>query len=275
VEPDSRGAVAVLALGALMVAGVTYYAVTDMELSTVPLATPLGAMGLVWMAAGLLRLRRGRAVFDPDRLLEMHRQEEKRFGVNMLRIVAWLLDAGLCAISCAIVYGMFHGMFPRDPDSYYSAWAYDHAHYMAGSFKGMAYWRAAVPHMLTTEAQEIFGPFGIGLVISAFLFLPSVVWGGTWFMLAFRLKHLRSDGRRTGALHAVLRALAGTLMSPLQAALVLITLVLGTGGRYRGRGGGIVYGRHRIHDLAHARRNLADLICRTETLRLAKGWGRS
>ncbi len=54
-------------------------------------------------------------------------------------------------------------------------------------------------------------------------------------------------------------------------------MVLGvTGSRYRNlRTGATFFGRHAIFPLIHARRSIADMLCRTETLRLPKGWGKS
>jgi hypothetical protein len=270
-ERDARGWLAATVAGALMMAGVVAYAVTALDKGEVPLSTPWMGVGIALFAGGLLRRSRGRAIFDPLRLMEVHRQETQRGSTNVLRVLAWAIDVAACAAVAGIVYTLLDEVPPR-ADSL-ADWAYGPG---AESLKGVDFWRAAVPHFWSSDAQEIFGPFVASLIAGLYLVLPGAVWGGTPMQLAFRLRHLRTDGHRTGALHGALRILGGSLFAPLQIALFVITLVFGSGGRWRNRSTGQTFsGRHRIGEVINARRSIADLICRTETLRLGKSWGRA
>jgi hypothetical protein len=262
-----------LAVGGVLTVGGLAYATTQMSHIDAPLAMPVVAIGLVMVAGALLRRARGKPVFDPARLRETHLQSASLVGTNFLRLFAWMVDCGVCAIVSALIWILLDEALPRGMGDA-SDWAFDHTAYGIGAWRGLDYWRAARPHFFTSEAQEIFGPFLCTLVVGAYLFIPAAAASGTPMMRAFRLRWLRpSDGERVGAIHGVVRALAGAVLAPLQVAFVTITLVFGSGGRYRTGTGGIVYGRHRIRDVADARRNLMDLICRTETMRIPKNWG--
>jgi RDD family len=277
-QADSRGSLTALVVGALLVLGVTGYALTRMDFETAVLATPFAGLGVTLIAGGLLRRLLGRAVSEPERLMRKHHQAGKLAGVNFLRLGAWLFDGLLSAAAAALVWISLEELLPRYRDSY-SSWAFNHGAHVgawrgADHWRGLDYWRAALPNVWTSEAQLILGPFALALLVGFYLVVPCAVWGGTPLMLAFRIEHLRRDGRRTGALHGALRVLGGYLLSPLQLALVLVTVVLGGGQRYRVvQTGSVFFGQHAIFRIVNARRNLGDLICRTETLRIPRGWG--
>jgi hypothetical protein len=239
-----------MAVGGLMLAGGLGWATTQMSLSDAPVTMPFVALGLVLLAGAILRHRRGQALFDPARLREIHLQSDSPGGTNVLRVLAWVVDGFACVVIVTLLWTALKQAMPMS-DASYSSWAFDHSAY-GGAYRGLDYWRAARPEMLTSEAQEIFGPFLCTLVAGVYLLLPAAAGSATPMMRAFRLRWLRhADGERAGAVHGVLRALGGVLFAPLQAALVLL----------------------RFRQVADARRNLADIICRTETMRIPKNWG--
>jgi len=118
------------------------------------------------------------------------------------------------------------------------------------------------------QAQEILGSIAATGLCGLIIFVPAAWWGATPGMLICGLRWLRTkDGHRVGALHAFLRFLAMGLFAAPQAAIMVLGTVFGVW-KVRGYPGGKLYRNKTIRNATwKSRRTLADLACRTETLR--------
>ena len=95
-------------------------------------------------------------------------------------------------------------------------------------------------------------------------------------MLILGFRWLRAkDGQRVGALHAFLRFLAMPVFAAPQAALMILGTVFGTQRMKVVRTGQRFTDKSLRRATLKARRTIADLVCRTETLRPATYESRS
>ena len=97
---------------------------------------------------------------------------------------------------------------------------------------------------------------------------PFVTWGATIGMLICGFRWVRAkDGQRVGALHAFLRFLAMAVCAAPQAALMVLGTMFGMQKMKVVQTGRKFLSKRILHATWGARRTLADLASRTETLR--------
>jgi hypothetical protein len=134
--------------------------------------------------------------------------------------------------------------------------------------EGMELWRAAWSVSGTSEALNAFGPMLATALCALLIFVPAAWWGATPGMLILGFRWLRTkNGQRVGALHAFLRFLAMAFFAAPQAAIMVLGTMFGMKKMKVVRTGRRFTDKSVLLATWKARRTIADLVSRTETLR--------
>ncbi len=258
-ERDRRGALPLLVVGGAGLVASFAYGVTKVSMGTIAPMFFFGMLALVLLLAGFGRWFCGRALRSP---ISRHAEQLDRtgFGGQLRRLGAFIADVILVGGFTAFTMVAVRDLMPYG--SYDYRWSMDGDRWLSGSELMGRFW----PHMWTSRMADELGPALAMLLVGALWLVPAATWGATPGMLIFgRLWARHSDGKRVGAVHGVVRALGTAALSPLQAFLVVIS-ILGTGQRYRQVGTGrVYYGRWAFLKVVTARRSVADVFFRTET----------
>jgi uncharacterized RDD family membrane protein YckC len=261
---DRRGALALAVLGLIGLGSSSYYSFTSMEFPDMWLMTMVMGFSFALLIAAALRGGRGRPLETGPVLVSFHKEVGGYARYKVLQFVALAIDAAVCAALAAVILIFLDEAFPRNMGDWYD-WATDSN---KDFLKGMDLWHAAFSVAGSSEAEEAFGPMLATAGCALYIFVPAAWWGATPGMLICGLRWLRTkDGHRVGSLHAFLRFLAMGIFAAPQAAIMVLGTMFGVskvrvypgGKRYRNKS--ILYATWK------SRRTLADLVCRTETLR--------
>jgi len=243
--------------GAGLVASVVY-GVTNVSVGTIGPMFFFAMLALVLLVAGMGRWFRGRALHSPISR-QAEQLERSGFGGQVRRLAAFIADVILVGGFTTFTMVAVRDFMPYA--SYDYRWSMDGDRWLSGSELMARFW----PHMWSTRMADELGPAFAMLLAGLLWLVPAAIWGATPGLLIFGRLWARSDGKRVGAVHGVVRALGSAVLSPLQAFLVVIS-ILGTGQRYRQVGTGrVFYGRWAFLRVVSARRSVADVLLRTET----------
>lgn len=260
---DRRGALALLILGLAGLVGSLGYSFTSMDYPIMDLVTAGIGLSFALLIAAALRGGRGRPLPNGTALLTIHQEVGGRFHHNLMRFLSLALDAGFCALLAGAVYVVLEDL-PRTSGDWYE-WATDAN---KNFLEGMELWRAAWSVSGTSEALNAFGPMLATAICALLIFIPAAGWGATPGMLILGFRWLRAkDGHRVGALHAFLRFLGMLLFAVPQAAIMVLGTMFGMKKMKVVRTGRRFTDKSVLLATWKARRTIADLVSRTETLR--------
>jgi len=261
---DRRGALVLGGLGLVGLGVSMFYAFTEMTYFVlVEVTAPLG-FSFALLVAALVRFWRGRPLKDGTALVTLHQEVRSHAYHNLLRFVSLAIDTAICAALGAFILMALDEFFPRSLEDFYT-WALDPD---KNDLQGMEFWRAAMQVVGTSEAQFILGPMLVAGLCGMLILVPAVTWGATIGMLICGFRWVRAkDGQRVGALHAFLRFLATAVCAAPQAALLVLGTMFGMRKMKVVRTGRKFLDKSVLRDTWGARRTLADLASRTETLR--------
>jgi hypothetical protein len=265
VQHDRRGALALAVLSLVGLVVSTVYSFTSMEYSDMWLVTGCMGFSFALLIAAAFRGRQGRVLAEGNSLVALHQEVGARLHHNLLRFLGPVIDVVVCVVPAMVVLAILED-FPRTGGGWYD-WA-------TGANKeflqGMELWGAALRMSGTSQAVDILGPMLVTALCSMLILVPAAWLGATPGMLVCGFRWLRAkDGQRVGALHAFLRFLAMPLFAAPQAALLVLGTVFGSQRMKVVRTGQRFSDRRVLRATWKARRTIADLVCRTETLRPA------
>jgi hypothetical protein len=264
VQHDRRGALALAILGLVGLGGSSFYSFTSMEYPDMWLVTMIMGFSFALLLAAALRGRQGRVLAEGNSLVALHREVGARFHHNLLRFLGLAMDVVICVVPAMVVMAILDDL-PRTGSRF--GWASDGGY---GWLKGMELWRVALRMSGTSAAADILGPMLVTGLCSMLIFVPAAWLGATPGMLICGFRWLRAeDGQRVGALHAILRFLAMPVFAAPQAVLTLLGTVFGTQRMKVVRTGQRFTDKSLRRATLKARRTIADLVCRTETMRPA------
>jgi hypothetical protein len=261
---DRRGALALAILGLAGLGVSSGYSFTEMEFPDMWLVTMAMGLSFALLIAAALRGGRGRPFETGPVQVSFHKEVGGYAHYKVLQFVALAIDAALCAALAAAILIFLDEAFPRHMGGWYE-WATDAN---KNFLKGMELWSAAWSVAGTSAAAEALGPMLATAACSLVIFVPAAWWGATPGMLVCGFRWLRTrDGLRVGALHAFLRFLAMGIFAAPQAAIMVLGTMFGVS-RVRVYPGGRRYRNKTIlYATWKSRRTIADMVCRTETLR--------
>jgi hypothetical protein len=263
---DRRGALVLAVLGLAGLGFSSGYSFTSMTYPDMALVTAAMGLSFALLIAAALRGGRGRTLPDGTALVTIHQEVGGRFHHNLLRFLALALDAGICAALAGAILVFLDEAFPRGMGDWYQ-WATDAN---KNFLEGMELWRSAWSVVGTSEARAVLGPMLATGLCGIIIFVPAAWWGATPGMLICGFRWLRAkDGGRVGALHAFLRFLAMALCAAPQAALMVLGTMFGMQKMKVVRTGRKFLSKRILMATWKARRTIADLVSRTETLRPA------
>jgi uncharacterized RDD family membrane protein YckC len=263
---DRRGALALAILGLAGLGVSSWYSFTEMEFPDMWLVTMVMGFSFALLIAAALRGGRGRPFETGPVQVSFHKEVGGYAHYKVLQFVALAIDAAICAAVAGAIVMFLEDALPRTSGGWYE-WATDSN---KDFLKGMDLWRAAFSVVGTSDAHIILGPMLATAVCALYIFVPAAWWGATPGMLICGLRWLRTkDGQRVGALHAFLRFLAMGIFAAPQAAIMVLGTMFGVS-RVRVYPGGKRYRNKTIlYATWKSRRTIADMVCRTETLRPA------
>ena len=257
---DARGANALVGIGMLGLAASGGYVLAAARAPTLAPSLASAGFSLALLIGGALRRFCGRALVGGVERLHALQDAPGPLGTGLARLFAFIVDlAALLALALG-AYQLFR-FVDADPRVFSIC-------RMQLDQSGLAFLRAYRPCFATHEGADALSGGLAALACGAWLLVPAATWGATPGLLLIGRRWVRSDGNRVGALHGVVRALGGIVLSPLQA-LVAVLLLFRFANRWRNVRTGEVVTQVTWGILALLRRprTVADRICGTEAIR--------
>jgi RDD family len=260
-DADRRGAAALSVIGLAGVAASLAYLIAFVREDTLSSTLALGGLSLGLAVAGALRRWRGRTLPGAaERLLAQ--QEAPGAIVNgVARLFAFVVDGAVLAALALGAYQLFR-FVDADPMSIYAC-----TDVRLPGLTGLAFLRLHWHCFATHGGLDELGGGIAALACSLYLLAPAAAWSATPGLLLIGRVWVRSDGNRLGAVHAVVRALTGFLLAPMQALFTTLRFFnFATRWRNVVTGEKITVVGWGILSIARRPRTLADLLCRTEAI---------
>jgi hypothetical protein len=248
-------------VGAVGLGACLVYVLALATAKTFASALAITGVALSLTIGGLLRRWRGRTLPGSSERLRALQDAPGPVTAGIGRLFAFALD--LCML-VTLALGAFQ-LFRWQSFDYEASRLCDAL--SQPDLAGLAFLRA---HALCFSTRTGIEELSAGLATLAcglYLLAPAAAWGATPGMLLVGRVWVRDDSQRVGAVHGVVRALVGLLLSPLQAVVALL-LTVNFANRYRNVRTGETFTVTAWGVLALARRprTFADRVCRTEAI---------
>ncbi len=260
-ESDSRGANALTFTGLIGVAACLFYLYARVSAETIVPTLALTGLTLALLIAGVFRRWWGRTL--PGSVERLHALQAAPGPVTtgIARLFAFALDFAVLAVMMMAPFQLFRRQLD-DPAALAACYRMP-----LPDLTGLAFLHSHMPCFSVHGGIDELATGLLTLGCGLYLLVPAATWGATPGLLLIGRVWVRSDGQRVGAVHGVVRALVGLVLSPLQA-LFGVLMLFNFANRYRNvrTGEKITIATWGLLALARRPRTIADMCCRTEAI---------